>query len=141
MATAQPAATAAHGEAMLRAAMWIGVVVTALFGIGLLVVPDLLVRTIAGAETFGYWWVRWAGGMLLALGAGAWMVAQRPQGQHVFVTAFGLAGVMAGVGLIISLLAGEYSGAAWFAWVALLVTIVPGAFGLYAGNQARDLLR
>lgn len=141
MTTAQPAASATQGEATLRAAMWLGVVITALFGIGLLIVPSVLVETIAGAEAFDYWWVRWAGGVLLALGAGAWLVAQRPRGQHTFVTAFGLTGVLAGIGLLVSLVLGEYSGAAWFAWVAVLATLPVGLFGLYAGNQARELLR
>ncbi|MGH3651188.1 MAG: hypothetical protein ACRDU9_10825, partial [Acidimicrobiia bacterium] len=130
----------ADAPVLLRASLWIWLLDTAVFGVLILFTPAFLVETVAGDTIFNYWWIRWAGGFLLGVAIGTWLVIRRPQGRGIFVLTSGLAGVLAGVGLVWGALAGEYGGATWFLWLTYLSSLGVGALLLYARSMSREAL-
>lgn len=125
---------------LLKASLWIWLIDAAGFGVLILFLPAFLVETIAGDAAFNYWWVRWSGGVLLGIAIGTWLVIKRPQGRGIFVLASGLAGVLAGVGLVWGAVAGEYGGAIWFLWLTYVSSLGVGALLLYARSVSREIL-
>ena len=125
---------------LLTVSLWVWFLDALSFGVFILFAPGFLVETLAGDAAFGYWWVRWAGGILLGLAAGTWMVIRNPKGNSVFVLASGLAAFLAGVGLVWGYLADEYGGAAWFLWLTFVSSLGVGALLLYAWSKSRAAL-
>jgi len=52
-------------------------------------IPDYLVKLSGGAPVFSGW-LRWSGGVLIALGVGAILVIIKPKNQGIFVTTIAL---------------------------------------------------
>ncbi len=125
---------------VVRAAAWVFTADALVYGIFLLLVPQFLVETLADAPTIDYFWVRWSGGILLALAFGAWRVAQDPRGHKLMFETITLAPVLAGVGLFLAWVAGEYQGAAWFLWLTLISSLGVGAAMIMAGIRGTAIL-
>ena len=127
------------GTRILKVALVILGIVQLVYGIGFLLIPGLLV-TISGGPEPEYGWLRWSGGMLLALAYGTFRVFRRPAKQDVYVTTMALAGLLNAVGLLISLIAGEYTGATWFIVVPMLLTFALAVFLWVGRQQAKAIL-
>jgi len=75
---------------ILKFTLIIFAVISLVYGFGFLFVPGLLVKLSEGTPVdFG--WLRWSGGVLLALGIGCLMVYSKPEKQGIFVTSMALA--------------------------------------------------
>jgi len=92
---------------LLRVALWVYLVDALVFGAVIFFAPGFTVETLGDAPGFDFWWVRWAGGLLLALALGAALVVRKPQGQGPMVIVFATALFLVGVGLLWSWLAGS----------------------------------
>lgn len=125
---------------LLTVSLWVWLLDALAFGVFIFFAPGFLVETLAGDAAFGYWWVRWSGGILLGLALGTWMVIRSPRGNGVFVLASGLAAFLAGVGLVWGYLADEYGGADWFLWLTFVSSLGVGALLLYAWSTSRSVL-
>lgn len=130
----------AAAPTVLMASLWIWLLDALAFGVFILFAPGFLVETLAEDVAFGYWWIRWSGGVLLGLVVGTWMVIRRPRGNGTFVLASGLAAFLAGVGLVWGYLADEYGGAAWFLWLTFVSSLGVGALLLFAWTRSRAVL-
>jgi hypothetical protein len=64
----------------------------------------------SGGDLVDYGWIRWPGGVLIALGVGAVMIARKPENQGTFVFSLALATLLGGLGLLYSLIMQEYTG-------------------------------
>jgi len=72
-----------------------------LYGFGFLFVPGLLVK-LGGTNPVEFGWLRWTGGVVIALGIGCLMVSSKPEKQGIFVTSMALAALFAGLGNLYS---------------------------------------
>ena len=125
---------------LLTVSLWVWLLDALAFGVFILAAPSFVVETLGDDASFGYWWVRWSGGILLGLAVGTWMVIRSPRGNGAFVLASGLAAFLAGIGLVWGFLADEYGGAAWFLWLTLASSLGVGALILYAWSRSRAVL-
>lgn len=121
---------------MLKVVLVILGIVQLVYGIGFLLFPGLLV-TMSGGPAPEYSWLRWSGGILLALAYGTFRVFRNPTKQEVYVTTMVLVGLLTAVGLLISLIAGEYSGATWFIVVPMVITFALAVFLWWGRHQAK----
>lgn len=135
-----PVGEAADSAGILRIAMWVWFVDVAVYGVALLFAPTFVVETLGGDAAFNYFWIRWSGGFLLGIAVAAWRAIQSPAGQDTLVFGSGVAGLLAGVGLVWGALAGEYGGATWFLWLTYVSSIGAGGFLLWARSRAGEVL-
>jgi|GEM_PF-487379 len=124
---------------MLKVALAILGVVQLAYGIGFLLIPGL-VLTISGAPIPEYGWLRWSGGILLALAYGTFRVFRNPAKQDVYVATMALAGLLNAVGLLISLIAGEFTGATWFIVLPMVLTFALAVFLWLSRQRAKAVL-
>lgn len=117
---------------LIRMALWIWLVDAGIYGLLLLLFPGFLVEGFAGDEAFNYYWIRWSGGILLGLAAGAWLALRSVGHERPYVIACGIGALLAGVGLVWGAAAGEYDGRTWFLWLTFLSSLPVGALLLYA---------
>src|SRR4030043_1948356 len=98
---------------VLKVTLIIFAVIVFVWGFGFLFVPGILLKLVGGNPVeFG--WLRWAGGIIIALGIGALMVFRKPEKQGIFVFTSASSTLLAGVGLLFSWIMTEYSGSTLF---------------------------
>jgi len=125
---------------MLKVILVITGIVMLVYGIGFLVIPSLWVKLSAGPAP-EYGWLRWSGGILIGLAYGTFRVFRNPAKQDVFVTALALGCLLNAVGLFISVIAGEYTGATWFIVVPMVLTFVLAVLLWWGRQQAKAILQ
>lgn len=91
------------------------------FGAAVLVIPNVLVETINGADPIAYGWIRWAGADLIAMGVGALLILRKPGGPGIvrlmaLISSLGAAG-----SFLYARIADEWDGALWFLVVVIAV--------------------
>jgi hypothetical protein len=114
-------------------------VIVFVWGFGFLFVPGILLKLVGGNPVeFG--WLRWSGGVIIALGIGAIMVSSKPEKQGIFVTSMALVTLFTGLGMLYSWIMQEFSAATWF--VALSTCLALGLSGLFwwGRRQAKGIL-
>ncbi len=131
--------------ATLRLAIVLYIAVTIGYGLPMLVWPNLLWDTIAGAsgdELAGLVSVRWAGGVLVGLGIAAFLVLAKPKGQRSFVSGMTFHTSLAAAAILVSSINGELDVVdAWFRWASFIVVAVLAVYLWLARWRARDLLK
>ena len=128
-----------NNTGILKIVLIIYAIVCLVYGLAYLIVPNLLVNLSGGDPVF-HGWLRWSGGILIALGIGAILVFLNPKGQGIFVTTIALGSLLAGLSLLLAWLTLEEEVNAWF--TALPTIIVLGLFGFlwWSRQQAKDVL-
>ena len=125
---------------MLKVVLVITGIVELVYGIGFLVSPGLCVTLSAGPAP-EYSWLRWSGGILIALACGAFRVFRNPVKQDVYVTTLALGCLLIAVGLFISMIVGEFTGATWFIVVPMVLTFVLAVLLWLGRQQAKAILQ
>ncbi len=92
----------------LKAALVIGLIIEAVYGLVLFLIPAQFVA-FTGGDPVASGWLRWPGGMLIAAAICTYLVLQSPKGQGIWVIFAGLAFLLVGLALLYSWLAGEYT--------------------------------
>ncbi len=116
------------------------------YGVPLLLAPDFLWGTIAGASgqaEAALATTRWGGAILVAWAVGAFLLMAVPRGQRTFVTTLALQYSLAAAAIALSAVAGEFDDAgirAWFPWASVVVVGAGSLYLWYARLKARDLL-
>jgi len=124
---------------ILKVALIISAVISFVYGFGFLFVPGLLVSLSRGNPVeFG--WLRWPGGIIIALGIGCLMVSSKPEKQGIFVTSMALATLFAGLGMLYSWIMQEGSGAIWFTALPTCILLVLSALLWWGRGQAKGIL-
>jgi energy-converting hydrogenase Eha subunit E len=124
---------------LLKAVLVIYVVVVLVYGVLYLFVPDFLVDLSGGAPVFPGW-LRWSGGVLIALGVGAVLAIINPRNQGIFVTTLALGCLLAGLSLVWTWINPEEGAHLWFTAVPALVTLVLSGLLWWARHEAKDIL-
>lgn len=141
-----PARTPRTPRGTLNLALIAYIAVNLAYGIPLLLAPDFLWGTIAGAapaaET-ALATTRWAGGILIAWAAGAFLLMAVPRGQRTFVTTLALQYSLAAGAIVLSILFGEFEDAGfrdWFPWLSAVLVALVALYLWFARLKARDML-
>ena len=124
---------------VLKVTLIIFAVISFVYGFGLLFVPGILVK-LSGGNPVEFGWLRWSGGVLIALGIGALMVSSKPEKQGIFVTSMALATLFAGLGMLYSWIMQEYSGATWFIAFPTCLLLVLSGLLWWGRGQAKGIL-
>ena len=124
---------------VLKFTLIIFAVIALVYGFGFLFVPGLLVK-LSGGNPVEFGWLRWSGGIILALGIGCLMVSRKPEKQGIFVTSMALVTLFSGLGILYSWIMQEYSGATWFMALPTCLMLVLSALFWWGRGQAKGIL-
>ena len=122
----------------LKMVLVIYAIVALVYGVVLFLSPGTMV-TMAGAKPVDFSWLRWPGGILIALGIGALMISGSPAKQGPFVTTLALGTLLSGLALLYSMWAREYSGATWFIATPTIITLVLSVLLWWARSKATEI--
>ena len=123
----------------LKVVLLIYAIVALVYGLCFLFVPDCLVDMSGGAPVF-HGWLRWAGGICVALGIGTLMVMAKPQNQGKFVFTIALATLLAGLALVYAWIYIEEGANVWFTAVPAILLLVISGLLWWSRQTARDIL-
>ena len=123
----------------LKFALMIAAIFSLVYGLGYLLMPSTLAK-LSGGNLVDAGWLRWSGGVIIALAIGALMVRSKPEKQNIFVTIMALAHLLSGLGLLYSWIMQEYSGATWFIAVPTCLILILSALLFWGRNQAKGIL-
>ena len=123
----------------LKVVLLIYAIVCIIYGIGYLFIPDSLVNMSGGQPVF-HGWLRWSGGVLIALGIGAILVYINPLYQGIFVTTIALGCFLCGIGLLWALIIREEGAKLWFAAMPAIIVFALAAFLWWGRSKAREIL-
>lgn len=123
----------------LKVVLLIYAIVALVYGLCFLFVPDFLVNMSGGAPVF-HGWLRWAGGICVAVGTGSLMVMTKPQNQGIFVTTIALATLLAGLALVYAWIYIEESANVWFTAVPAILLLIISGLLWWSRQKARDIL-
>jgi hypothetical protein len=123
----------------LKIVILIYAIVALVYGLCFFFVPDFLVN-MSGGEPVFHGWLRWAGGLCIAIGIGSLMVMRKPENQGIFVTTIAMGTLLTGLGLLYAWINLEEGANVIFtAMPTILMFVISGL--LWWGRQnARDIL-
>jgi len=125
---------------LLKIVLLIYAVVALVYGLCFLFVPDFLVN-LSGGEPVFHGWLRWAGGVCVALGIGTLMVMRNPKNQGIFVMTIALASALCGLALVYAWIFIEEGANVWFtAFPAILMLVISGLLW-WSRQTAKDILK
>ena len=84
---------------LLKITLVIYAIITLLYGINYLLFPDFQIK-MTGGEPIEPGWIRWFGGVLLALGIGSIMIFRNPEKQGIFVTSLCIGSFLVSLSLL-----------------------------------------
>jgi len=128
-----------NGTKILKVVLVIYAIVVLVYGLGFFFIPGALVK-ISGANPVDSGWLRWPGGILIALGIGALLVRRDPAKQGIFVMAISLGTLLTGLGLLYSWIVHEYSAATWFIALPTIIVLVVSALLWWSRQKAKRIL-
>ncbi|HXY53071.1 MAG TPA: hypothetical protein VEM40_00170 [Nitrospirota bacterium] len=124
----------------LKTALVFSILVNIVYGIGFFITPWIL-RDMAGGNPVELGWIRWSGGVLLALAVGGIQTYQKPAGQRAMVTTLTLAAILTSIGLLYPLLFEPYSVHAWFIAMPCAVTFALFVIMMRGQKAAKEILK
>ncbi len=124
---------------ILKVVLVIYAIVVLVYGLGFLLIPGVLAK-ISGASPVDLGWLRWPGGILIALGIGALLVRRDPTKQGVFVTTISLGTLLTGLALLYSWIVHEYSAATWFIGLPTIIVLVVSALLWWSRQKSKGIL-
>ncbi len=110
------------------------------YGVFFLLLPGMLVSMSGVPEPVNLGWIRWAGGPLFALGAGAIQVYRSPAKQGIFVTIAAISELLIGSGLLYSKIFDHSTSYTWFIMTPCVVALVLFVLLVWARQGAKDIL-
>lgn len=128
-----------NNTGFLKNVIIIYAVVCLVYGLAYLIVPDALVKMSGGDPVF-HGWLRWSGGILIALGIGSILVAGNPKGQGIFVTTIALGGLLAGLALLFAWITIEEDANTWFTALPTIIVLALTCLLWLSRQQAKDVL-
>ncbi len=128
-----------NSSALLRVVLVIFAIIALIYGIGYLFVPGFWVR-MSDSGPVDYGWLRWPGGVIIALGIGALMVFRKPEKQGIFVFTIALGSLLSGLGLLASFILKEGSGTMMSIVVPIVLLLVVSGLLWWGRKRAKTIL-
>lgn len=123
---------------LLKVALILYAVVTLVYGLVYLFIPEIYVK-ITGGDPIPSAWIRWSGGILIALGIGAIMVFRKPGKQGIFIKMSAIGTLIVGLTNLYSLFF-ESVGNTWSALAPAIVILILSALLWISLKQAKAIL-
>ena len=124
---------------VLKFALMIATIVSLVYGLGFLLIPNTLVK-LSGGSLVEAGWLRWPGGLIIAWAIGTLMVYSKPEKQHIFVTYLALAYLLSGLGLLYSWIMHEYDAATWFVAIPTCLLLILSILLFWGRNKSKGIL-
>ena len=124
---------------ILKIALLIYAVVCLIYGLGFFIVPDSLVE-LSGGEPVFHGWLRWPGGVIIALGIGAILAYLKPKGQGIFVTTIAIGALLAGLAMLWAWLNIEEGANVWFTALPTIVLLALSGLLWWSRQEAKNIL-
>ncbi len=123
---------------LLKVSLLLFAVLTLVYGLVYLFIPEIYVKS-TGSEPIPSAWIRWFGGILIALGIGAIMVFRKPGKQGIFVKLLAIGTLLDG---LIQLYSTFFESVAniWFDLVPVIVLLILSALLWISLKQAKAVL-
>jgi len=123
---------------LLKVALILFAVLTLVYGLVYLFIPEIYVKS-TGSEPIPSAWIRWFGGILIALGIGAIMVFRNPGKQGIFITLLAIGNLLEG---LITLYSAFFEGVSkiWFDIAPAIVLLILSALFWISLKQAKAIL-
>lgn len=113
---------AQNNQQLLKTSLGIFALIAFIYGILFLIVPEMVVKT-SGGGPVPPGWLRWSGGLLVALSFGAYNSLKDPLKETTFVTTLAMANLLCGLALIYSLLF-ERDSDVWFSLTPGIINLI-----------------
>ena len=123
----------------LKVVLMIFAVVCIVYGIGYFFVPAFLVNLSGDTPVF-HGWLRWSGGVLIALGIGAILVYLNPQNQGIFVTTIALGCLLCGLALLWAWIDIEEGSKPWFTALPTIIVFALAILLWWSRAKAKEIL-
>ncbi len=123
---------------LLKVALVLYAILALGYGIIYLFFPESYVAS-TGSEPIPAAWIRWIGGILIALGIAAIMIFRRPANQGIFIRISAIGSLIAGLTDIYSLLF-ESVGDIWASLAPAIALLVLSILLWIGSQQARAIL-
>ncbi|KPJ81408.1 MAG: hypothetical protein AMS17_19585 [Spirochaetes bacterium DG_61] len=124
---------------LLKVVLIIFAIMAIVYGVGFFIVPGIWVN-LSGGNPVVFGWLRWPGGVIIALGIGALMVVRKPEKQGIFVFTSALGTLLAGLGLLYCWVMNEYSGSTMFIAVPTVINLVLSGFLWWGRGRAKGII-
>ena len=125
---------------LLKIVLIVYAIVCLVYGLFYFVAPDYLV-SISGGEPVYHGWLRWSGGVLIALGIGAILVYQNPKNQGIFVISIAIGSTLAGLALLYAWVTIEEGAKVWFTALPTITLLLISVLLWWSRQQAKDILK
>ena len=123
----------------LKAALMLTIIVDLFYGIAFFVKPGAM-SEIAGGTPVEHGWLRWSGGVLLALAVGALQAYRNPANQKSLVMLLTVAPLLSGLAFAYTLLFEYYTIHTWFILVPCVAVFAMFAVMMWARQGAKEIL-
>ncbi len=124
---------------LLKVVLVVFAVIAIVYGVGFLIVPGVWVN-LSGGSPVDFGWLRWPGGVIIALGIGALMVVRKPEKQGIFVIASALGTLLAGLGMLYCWVRKEYTGSEMFLAIPTVLNLLLSGFLWWGRGRAKGIL-
>ena len=124
---------------ILKIALLIYAVVCLIYGLGFFIVPDSVVE-LSGGEPVFHGWLRWSGGVIIALSIGAILTYLKPKGQGIFVTTIAIGALLTGLAMLWALITIEEGANVWFTALPTIVLLALSGLLWWSRQKAKNIL-
>ncbi len=128
-----------NNAVFLKIVLIIFAIVALVYGLCYFFVPDFLVK-LSGGEPVYHGWLRWSGGVLIALGIGSILVVLKPQGQGIIVTTIALGCLLSGLALLYGWITLGEEAKVWFTAMPTIITLALAILLWWGRRQAKGIL-
>ncbi len=128
-----------EGIKKLKLALAFSIIVNVFYGIAFFVTPGIL-QAMAGGNPVEFGWIRWSGGVLIALAIGGIQTYRSPHKQASAMTILTISPLLVALGLLYPLIFETYSVHTWFILVPFVISIALFIVMAWARQAAKDIL-
>jgi len=131
--------TVSKNSQLLKVSLVIYVIVCLVYGLGFMFLPDFLVR-LSGSDPVFHGWLRWSGGLLVALCIGTFLVYRKPEGQGIFVTTIALGSTLCCLAMFYAWATLEEGVNVWFTALPAIILLIVAILLWWSRQKAKDIL-